>query len=38
MRLLTLRSILVATDLDEASKPALRTGARLAPLAGASLH
>jgi nucleotide-binding universal stress UspA family protein len=38
MWLLTLKSILVATDLDEASKPALRTAARLAPLAGASLH
>lgn len=38
MRLLTLRSILVATDLSETSRPALRTAARLAPLAGASLH
>jgi nucleotide-binding universal stress UspA family protein len=38
MWLLTLKSIVVATDLDEASKPALRTAARLAPLAGASLH
>jgi nucleotide-binding universal stress UspA family protein len=38
MRLLTLRSIVVATDLSETSRPALRTAARLAPLAGASLH
>lgn len=38
MWLLTLRSILVATDLGEASLPALRTAARLAPLAGARLH
>lgn len=38
MWLLTLRSILVATDLGEASRPALRTGARLAQLAGAGLH
>jgi nucleotide-binding universal stress UspA family protein len=38
MWLLTLRSIVVATDLGEASLPALRTGARLAPLAGARLH
>ncbi len=38
MWLLTLRSILVATDLGEASLPALRTAARLAPLAGAGLH
>jgi nucleotide-binding universal stress UspA family protein len=38
MWLLTLRSILVATDLGEASRPALRTGARLAQLAGAALH
>jgi nucleotide-binding universal stress UspA family protein len=38
MRLLTLRSILVTTDLSETSRPALRTAARLAPLAGASLH
>lgn len=38
MRLLTLKSILVATDLGEASRPALRTAARLASLAGARLH
>lgn len=38
MRLLTLKSILVATSLDETSLPALRTAARLAPLAGARLH
>lgn len=38
MWLLTLKSVLVATDLDEASLPALRTAARLAPLAGARLH
>jgi len=38
MRLLTLRSVLVATDLDEASPFALRTAARLAALAEASLH
>jgi nucleotide-binding universal stress UspA family protein len=38
MRLLTLRSVLVATDLDESSAPALRTAARLATLAEASLH
>jgi nucleotide-binding universal stress UspA family protein len=38
MRLLTLRSILVTTDLSETSWPALRTAARLAPLTGASLH
>ena len=38
MWLLALRSILVATDLGEASRPALRTAARLAPLAGARLH
>ncbi|HSU16148.1 universal stress protein [Longimicrobium sp.] len=38
MRLLTLKSVLVATDLDEASPFALRTAARLATLAGASLH
>ena len=38
MWLLTLKSLLVATDLDEASRPALRTAARLAPLAEARLH
>ena len=38
MRLLTLKSVLVATDLDDTSYPAIRTAARLAPLAGATLH
>jgi nucleotide-binding universal stress UspA family protein len=38
MRLLTLRSVLVATDLDESSSSALRTAARLATLAEARLH
>ena len=38
MRLLTLRSILVAIDLDDVSQPVLRSAARLASLAGASLH
>lgn len=38
MRLLTLRSILVAADLDPASSAALRTAARLASLAEAELH
>ena len=38
MRLLTLKSIVVATDLDEASEPALRTAARLSSLADAKLH
>jgi nucleotide-binding universal stress UspA family protein len=38
MRLLTLRSVLVATDLTAASRPALETAARVAPLAGAELH
>lgn len=38
MRLLTLNSVLVATDLAATSDPAIRTAARLAPLAGASLH
>ena len=38
MRLLTLRSVLVATDLHEGSRPALRTAAELARLAGARLH
>jgi nucleotide-binding universal stress UspA family protein len=38
MRLLTLRSVLVATDLDGSSPSALRTAARLATLAGARLH
>jgi universal stress protein E len=38
MRLLSLKSILVATDLGETSRGALRTAARLADLAGAKLH
>ncbi|HEU4556501.1 MAG TPA: universal stress protein [Longimicrobium sp.] len=38
MWLLRLRSVLVATDLGPASEPALRTGARLAALAGAEFH
>lgn len=38
MRLLTLKSVLVATDLDASSPFALRTAARLAALAGARLH
>jgi len=38
MWLLTLKSVLLATDLGEASLPALRTAAQLARLAGASLH
>lgn len=38
MRLLTLKTVLVAVDLGEASRPPLRTAARLAQLAGASLH
>jgi nucleotide-binding universal stress UspA family protein len=38
MQLLTVNSVLVATDLEETSWPAIRTAARLAPLAGASLH
>jgi universal stress protein E len=38
MRLLKLKSVLVATDLDASSTSALRTGARLAALAGARLH
>ena len=38
MRLLTLKSVVVAVDLDEASQPVLRTAAGLASLAGASLH
>lgn len=38
MRLLTLRSVLVATDLDESSPSALRAAARLAALAEARLH
>jgi nucleotide-binding universal stress UspA family protein len=38
MRLFTLKSVLVAVDLGDTALPALRTAARLAPLAGASLH
>lgn len=38
MRLLTLKSVLVATDMDESSPSALLTAARLAALAGARLH
>jgi len=38
MRLLTLKCVLVATDLEDGSGPALRTAARLAHLAGAELH
>ncbi len=38
MRLLTLKSVLVATDLDASSSSALRTAARLATLAEARLH
>lgn len=38
MRLLTLKSVLVATDLDESSPSVLRTAVRLAALAGARLH
>ncbi len=38
MRLLKLKSVLVATDLDASSASALRTAARLAALAGARLH
>ena len=38
MRLLTLKSVLVATDLDDSSPSALLTAARLATLAEARLH
>ena len=38
MWLLTLKSVLLATDLGEASLPATRTAVRLATLAGATLH
>jgi universal stress protein E len=38
MRLLTLKTILVATDLDRPSQAALRSAARLSHLAGAHLH
>jgi nucleotide-binding universal stress UspA family protein len=38
MRLLTLKRVLVATDLEGDSGPVLRTAARLAHLSGAELH
>lgn len=38
MQLLTLRSVVVATDRTETSRPALSTAARLASQAGAHLH
>ncbi len=38
MRLLTLKTILAATDLEEGSMAALRTAGRLAELTGADLH
>jgi universal stress protein E len=38
MRLLTLKSILVATDLDDSAFPAAVAGVRLAGASGASLH
>ena len=38
MRLLALRNILVATELDEAAVPAIVAASRLADAAGASLH
>jgi nucleotide-binding universal stress UspA family protein len=38
MRLLTLKTILVATDLDDSSIAALSTGKQLAESAGAKLH
>jgi nucleotide-binding universal stress UspA family protein len=38
MRLLTLKTILVATDLDDSSLAALATGKHLAESAGAKLH
>lgn len=38
MRLLTLRSVLVATDLEPGSEAVVRTAAQLAELAGAELH
>ena len=38
MRLLTLKTILVATDLDDSSLAALSTGKQLAESAGAKLH
>ena len=38
MHLLTLRTVLVATDLDSGSQAAIETGRRLAIAAGAALH
>lgn len=38
MRLLTLKTVLVATDLDDQSGAVLRTAAKLAELSGAQLH
>src|SRR5215813_10034592 len=38
MRLLTLKTVLVATDLDDSSLVALATGKELAESAGAKLH
>lgn len=38
MQLLTLRTVLVATDLDSGSVAAIETGRRLADAAGAALH
>lgn len=38
MQLLNLKTVLVATDLDDSSRPVLRTAAGLARLAEASLH
>jgi nucleotide-binding universal stress UspA family protein len=38
MRLLTLRNILVATEMDEAAVPAIIAASQLARAAGASLH
>src|SRR5262245_30839652 len=38
MRLLTLKTVLVATDLDDSSLAAIATGKQLAESAGAKLH
>jgi nucleotide-binding universal stress UspA family protein len=38
MRLLTLKTVLIATDLDETASAALRTGEMVAEAAGAALH
>jgi nucleotide-binding universal stress UspA family protein len=38
MRLLTLKTVLVAADLNDSSRPVLQTAAHLAQLAGARLH